>query len=124
LERKTGQLTMEFDLLKGGLSPSRDEQRALVDHLLTAGVGVARGGQMIRVPRSTHYRRAALPPAVAAVDTDAPLCDAIAAVRSERVAYGYRRVIHALRCAGLLANTKRVQRVLGSLLAAPLPRRR
>ncbi|MBK6488513.1 MAG: transposase, partial [Gemmatimonadetes bacterium] len=82
---------------------------------------------MIGLPRSTYYRRAAdaaadldAPP----VDADAPLREAITVVRRSHPAYGYRRVTHALRREGLVVNKKRVQRVMRSLLAPPLPRRR
>jgi putative transposase len=83
---------------------------------------------MIGLPRSTYYRRAAPPLASSAdrpgVDRDDALREAITAVRQTHPAYGYRRVTHALRRTGLLVNHKRVQRVMRTLLAPPMPRRR
>ena len=83
---------------------------------------------MIGLPRSTYYRRAAPPLASVAdrarVDRDDALREAITAVRQTHPAYGYRRVTQALRRTGLLVNHKRVQRVMRTLLAPPIPRRR
>lgn len=79
---------------------------------------------MIGLPRSTYYRHRATPVEDGASDRDASLREAIAAVRQSHPAYGYRRVTHALRRAGLLVNKKRVQRVMRTVLAPPLPRRR
>jgi putative transposase len=83
---------------------------------------------MIGLPRSTYYRRSVSPLALSTngpvVDRDDALRDAITAVRQAHPAYGYRRVTHALRRTGLLVNHKRVQRVMRTLLAPPMPRRR
>jgi putative transposase len=76
---------------------------------------------MIGLPRSTYYRREAATPAE---DRDVPLREAILAIRRVHPAYGYRRVAQALKRHGQRVNKKRVQRVMRSLLAPPLPRRR
>lgn len=80
---------------------------------------------MIGLPRSTYYRRpVAQPTDRPVVDRDDALRAAITAVRQTHPAYGYRRVTQALRRTGLLVNHKRVQRVMRTLLAPPMPRRR
>ena len=83
---------------------------------------------MIGLPRSTYYRRSVVRKAPSAdravVERDDALRAAITAVRQTHPAYGYRRVTHALRRTGLLVNHKRVQRVMRTLLAPPMPRRR
>ena len=80
---------------------------------------------MIGLPRSTYYRRAVASPAsTTAADRDAPLREAITVIRQTHPAYGYRRVAQVLKRRGLLVNKKRVQRVMRSLLAPPLPKRR
>ena len=97
------------------------------DHLRTQGVSAQRGCRMISLPRSTYYRRTADAAAArdaSPVDADAPLREAITAVRRTHPAYGYRRVTRALRREGLVVNKQRVQRVMRTLLAPPLPRRR
>lgn len=78
---------------------------------------------MIGLPRSTYYRQPAAPSEQAST-RDTPLQALIAAVRTDYPMYGYRRVTQELRRRGHLVNHKRVQRVMRSVVAPPMPRRR
>jgi putative transposase len=78
---------------------------------------------MIGLARSTYYHAPGMT-AVARQAADAPLQQAIEAVRDEFPAYGYRRITRELRRRGILANHKRVARVMRESLLAPRPRRR
>jgi putative transposase len=110
LKRKVGQLTMELDLLKKTVVVSRVVERRLIDYKRPQGCSVRRGCQVIKLPRSTYYYRAAQIE-VAAI-TDDLLRSSIEAIREEFSGSGYRRVTRELRARGQVINHKRVARVM------------
>jgi len=77
---------------------------------------------MIGLARSTYYHAPGTTAARQAAD--APLRQAIEAIRDEFPAYGYRRVTRELRRRGPLANHKRVARLMRESLLGPRPRGR
>ena len=78
---------------------------------------------MTGLPRSSYYRPVRTMDAAPSA-ADVALQTAIVAIRQQHPAYGYRRITHALRDTAVVVNRKRVQRVMRTLLAPLVPRRR
>lgn len=72
----------------------------------------------MKIARSTYYRKP--PPSL----SEAELLDAIKAICDEFEAYGWRRVRAALRHQGIVANHKRIRRLMREHDLQPRRRRR
>lgn len=81
-------------------------------------MSVKRGCQLMKIARSTYYREP--PPSL----SEAELLDAIKAICDEFEAYGWRRVRAALRHQGIVANHKRIRRLMRDHDLQPRRRRR
>ena len=79
---------------------------------------------MIGLARSTYYHRPVGERTGLRAEADEGLRAAIAAIRAEFPAYGYRRMTHELRRRGTVVNHKRVARVMRAAGVAAYPRRR
>src|SRR5262249_34474878 len=81
-------------------------------------LGVAEGCRLMGIARSTYYNRSS------ASRDDTALVAAIAGICDAFEAYGWRRVRAALRQQGIVANHKRIRRLMRLHGRQPKPRRR
>lgn len=82
------------------------EKQAYLRHHWPRGLSVAQGCRLMGIARCTVYG----PPSVETDDT--ALVEAISAITGEFEAYGWRRVRAALRQQGIVANHKKVRRLM------------
>jgi putative transposase len=81
-------------------------------------MSIARGCELMGIARSTYYD------SVSATPDDTALVAAITAICEEFEAYGWRRVRAALRQQGVVANHKRIRRLMREHALQPKVRRR
>lgn len=119
LERVVGRQALELEFLKGALKKRTPaEKRGYVRDHRSPGLSVAEGCRLMGIARSTYYHAPA--PRVG----DAALLTAITAICDEFEAYGWCRVRAALRHQGVIANHKRIKRLMREHDLQPRRRRR
>lgn len=107
LERLGRPLGARDRVPKGGEEKrSSAEKRAYVRSCRPRGMSVARGCDLMGLPRSTYYDVLGIP-----VD-DPEIVSRVHAVCDECATYGYRRVGAALRHQGIVVNSKKVRRLI------------
>jgi transposase InsO family protein len=104
---------------KGGIEKrTTAEKRAYIRDHRPTGLSIAEGCRLMGIGRSTCYDAAR-----AKLD-DTALVEAIGAICDEFEAYGWRRVRAALRQQGVVANHKRIRRLMREHDLQPRSRRR
>ena len=120
LERLVGKLVLENEFLKGASRDvPRPEKRNDVRHHRPRGLSVAEGCRLMGLSRSTYYDEPGGQPI-----EEARLVERIKEICTEWPSYGYRRVTAQLHAEGILANHKKVMRLMREHGLSVRPRRR
>ena len=118
LERMVERQALEIEMPKVALKHALAKKREQLRRHWTYGVSVSRGCKLMRLPRSTFYDA----PSVAMAPDDVLV--RIKAICDEFECYGYRGVGVALHHQGLMANNKRLRRLMKAHDLQPKQRRR
>ncbi len=116
LERLIGQQTVEISLLKKVLAFQEQikaeregrQMSQVISALVQQGYSLSSCCQAFGLPRASYYRLLQEPNA----KTDDPLRPQVRQVALDWSCYGYRRITHELKRQGVMANHKRVLRLM------------
>jgi putative transposase len=118
LGRLVGRQALEIEFLKGALKKrSAAEKREYIPHHRPRGLSIVEGCRLMDLSRSTYYVAPSRTDDAALVATMIAICD-------DFEAYGYRRVGAELRHRGIVANSKKIRRLMRENDLQPKRRKR